>query len=152
MFDYRGYGMSEGNPTEEGMYKDVRAVYQWLLDNGSNSNQIIVYGFSLGSAPATDLAAFGHNGDYPSKLILESPFASADFIAQESTLIEVSASYITSLEFDNANKIKQVYSPFMLIIQEMIQPIFVLKEHYMESMAYLKQWVMITILILLKNL
>lgn len=113
MFDYRGYGMSEGNPTEEGMYKDVRAVYQWLLDNGSNSNQIIVYGFSLGSAPATDLAAFGHNGDYPSKLILESPFASADFIAQESTLIEVSASYITSLEFDNANKIKRVYSPFM---------------------------------------
>jgi len=113
MFDYRGYGMSEGNPTEEGMYKDVRAAYQWLLDNGSNSNKIIIYGFSLGSAPATDLAAFGHNGEFPSKLILESPFASTNFIAQESTLIEVSASYITSLEFDNANKIKRVYSPFM---------------------------------------
>ena len=113
MFDYRGYGMSEGNPTEDGMYKDVRAAYQWLLDNGSNSNKIIIYGFSLGSAPATDLAAFGHNGEFPSKLILESPFASTNFIAQESTLIEVSASYITSLEFDNANKIKRVYNPFM---------------------------------------
>jgi pimeloyl-ACP methyl ester carboxylesterase len=113
MFDYRGYGLSEGNPTEEGMYKDVRAAYQWLLDNGSNSNKIIVYGFSLGSAPATDLAAFGYNGEFPSKLILESPFASTNFIAQESTLIEVSASYITSLEFDNTNKIKRVYNPFM---------------------------------------
>ena len=113
MFDYRGYGKSEGTPTEQGMYEDVRAAYQWLLNEGAPSQRIIIYGFSLGSAPATDLAAYGMNNEFPVKLILESPFASTDFIAQESTLIEVSASYITELEFDNAEKIKSVNQPLM---------------------------------------
>ena len=113
MFDYRGYGKSEGTPTEQGMYEDVRAAYQWLLNEGASSQRIIIYGFSLGSAPATDLAAYGMSNEFPVKLILESPFASTDFIAQESTLIEVSASYITDLEFDNAEKIKLVDQPLM---------------------------------------
>lgn len=113
MFDYRGYGLSEGQPTEEGMYKDVRAAFNWLLNQGAKSDKIIVYGFSLGSAPATDLIAFGEDGVYPSKLILESPFASTDFIAQESTIIDVSASFITTLKFDNAEKIKNVNQSFM---------------------------------------
>jgi pimeloyl-ACP methyl ester carboxylesterase len=113
MFDYRGYGKSEGTPTEQGMYEDVRAAYQWLLNEGASSQRIIIYGFSLGSAPATDLAAYGMSNEFPIKLILESPFASTDFIAQESTLIEVSASYITDLEFDNAEKIKLVDQPLM---------------------------------------
>ena len=113
MFDYRGYGKSEGTPTEQGMYEDVRAAYQWLLNEGASSQRIVIYGFSLGSAPATDLAAYGMSNEFPIKLILESPFASTDFIAQESTLIEVSASYITDLEFDNAEKIKLVDKPLM---------------------------------------
>lgn len=113
MFDYRGYGKSEGTPTEQGMYEDVRAAYQWLLHEGASSQRIVIYGFSLGSAPATDLVAYGMGNEFPLKLILESPFASTDFIAQESTLIEVSASHITELEFDNAEKIKLVDQPLM---------------------------------------
>lgn len=113
MFDYRGYGLSEGSPTEEGLYEDVRAAYKWLIDQNAAVENIIAYGFSLGSAPATDLIAYGYQDTKPAKLILESPFASTDFITQESTLIEVSASYITSLKFDNAEKIKMVYEPFM---------------------------------------
>jgi len=113
MFDYRGYGLSEGTPSEQGLYEDVRAAYQWLLDEGARSERIILYGYSLGSAPVTDLAAYGMNTEFPHKLILESPFASTDFIAQGSTLIEVSASYITELEFDNTEKIKLVNQPLM---------------------------------------
>lgn len=113
MYDYRGYGLSQGNPTENGLYSDIRAAFQWLIDNGSLPERIVSYGFSLGSAPATDLMAFGHNSQFPSKLILESPFASADFITQESTIIDVSASFITTLEFDNTEKIKLVSQPFM---------------------------------------
>jgi fermentation-respiration switch protein FrsA (DUF1100 family) len=113
MFDYRGYGLSTGSPSEEGLYADIRAAFQWLIDNGADANNIIAYGFSLGSAPATDLIAYGHEGLKPSKLILESPFASTDFITQESTIIDVSASYITSLKFDNAEKIKVVEEPLL---------------------------------------
>lgn len=113
MFDYRGYGKSEGIPSEEGLYEDVRAAMDWLKSWGARSERIICYGFSLGSAPATDLMAYGNNGDFPHKLVLESPFASTDLLAQESTLIEVSASYITQLKFDNTEKIKSVNQPLM---------------------------------------
>lgn len=113
MYDYRGYGLSEGSPTENGMYSDIRAAFKWLIDNGSSAERIVSYGFSLGSAPATDLMAFGHDSQFPSRLILESPFASTNFIAQESTIIDVPASFITTLEFDNTEKIKLVRQPFM---------------------------------------
>ncbi|MGC6428938.1 MAG: alpha/beta hydrolase [Flavobacteriales bacterium] len=113
IYDYQGFGKSEGEPSEQGMNNDIRAAMDWLLDNGASPQNIISYGFSLGSAPATDICAFGNNGNFPSKLILESPFASTDFLAHESTLIQVSASYITELEFDNTEKIKNVNQPLM---------------------------------------
>lgn len=106
-FDYRGYGLSEGSPTEEGMYADVRGALHWLKMRGVSSDQIILYGFSLGSAPATDAAAyFDEFKAY--KLILESPFASSDNLAQVSTIINTSAKYFVDMKINNADKIKDV--------------------------------------------
>ena len=69
--DYRGYGKSEGEPSETGLYKDASAAYQWLL-NKYPSDQIIIYGRSLGTGVACELAS-----RVPSKLIiLETPFNS----------------------------------------------------------------------------
>ena len=51
MFDYRGYGLSEGSPTEEGLYEDVRAAYKWLIDQNVSAENIIAYGFSLAQLP-----------------------------------------------------------------------------------------------------
>src|SRR3954469_7133573 len=44
MIDYRGYGLSEGDPTEEGMYTDVDAALQWLRMNGLSNNRLVMYG------------------------------------------------------------------------------------------------------------
>jgi fermentation-respiration switch protein FrsA (DUF1100 family) len=55
--DYRGYGLSEGKPTEEGLYSDARAVYRWLVDErGVEPGRLFLIGNSLGSAVAVDLA------------------------------------------------------------------------------------------------
>jgi fermentation-respiration switch protein FrsA (DUF1100 family) len=57
-FDYRGYGESEGVPTESGLYKDADAAYRYLRDGrGVPAERIIVFGHSLGSAVAVDLAS-----------------------------------------------------------------------------------------------
>ncbi len=57
MFDYRGYGRSEGDPIESGLYKDAEAAYEWVVKNTDTSKcPIVVYGESLGGVVALDLA------------------------------------------------------------------------------------------------
>jgi pimeloyl-ACP methyl ester carboxylesterase len=56
-FDYRGYGESEGAPSERGVYLDAVAAYHRLRDSlGVHPEQIIIFGHSLGSAVAVELA------------------------------------------------------------------------------------------------
>ncbi len=69
MMDYRGYGKSSGQPTEQNLYKDAEMLYQWTRTK-SNSAKIIIYGRSLGAPVATKLAA----SVQPELLILETPF------------------------------------------------------------------------------
>ncbi len=55
--DYRGFGLSEGKASEEGLYADARAVYRWLVDErGVDPRRLFLMGNSLGSAVAADLA------------------------------------------------------------------------------------------------
>ena len=57
-FDYRGYGESEGAPTEAGLYRDADAAYRYLREERSvPASRIIIFGHSLGSAVAIDLAS-----------------------------------------------------------------------------------------------
>jgi fermentation-respiration switch protein FrsA (DUF1100 family) len=57
-FDYRGYGESEGTPTEAGLYRDAQAAYRYLREELAVSpERIILFGHSLGSAVAVDLAS-----------------------------------------------------------------------------------------------
>ncbi len=54
--DYRGFGPSPGKPTEAGLYEGAEAGWQWLLAKGVPAERIIIWGHSLGSAPAVKLA------------------------------------------------------------------------------------------------
>jgi fermentation-respiration switch protein FrsA (DUF1100 family) len=57
-FDYRGYGESEGFPTEEGLYRDADAAYRYLRDTlNVPAERIVVFGHSLGSAVAVELVS-----------------------------------------------------------------------------------------------
>ncbi|MFW6162063.1 MAG: alpha/beta hydrolase [Planctomycetota bacterium] len=73
IFDYRGYGESEGTPSEEGTYRDAEAAWQWLVgDRGIDRARIVVFGRSLGGGVASWLAV----EQEPPGLILESTFTS----------------------------------------------------------------------------
>ena len=116
IFDYRGYGMSEGESTESSLYADTRAVVEWLKSHGLTSDRLVVYGYSLGTAPATDLAAMTDNYPLqPSWLILEAPFASSDVMVQDAAILDMPHSLFTNLKINNAEKIKLVKTPFMWI-------------------------------------
>ncbi len=56
-FDYRGFGDSTGQPTEEGLIRDARYVYDWLHNATNGQRKIYIWGQSLGSAVACQLAA-----------------------------------------------------------------------------------------------
>jgi alpha-beta hydrolase superfamily lysophospholipase len=71
LFDYRGYGGNPGSPTEQGLARDVRAAYRFLVDQaGVAPNRILYYGESLGAAVVTELAT----EHPPAGLVLRSPF------------------------------------------------------------------------------
>lgn len=80
LLDYRGYGRSEGEPSEEGTYRDARAAWRWLVETrGLDPSQVVVVGRSLGGGVATWLAE-----NHPmAGLVLESTFTSvADVVAR----------------------------------------------------------------------
>ncbi len=78
IFDYRGYGESEGEPTEQGTYQDARAAWRYLIETRQLiPSQIIVFGRSLGGAVASWIA----QSQTPGALILESTFTSLGDVA-----------------------------------------------------------------------
>jgi len=78
--DYRGYGESEGSPTEDGTYRDAEAAWRYLTESrGVSPGRIVVFGRSLGGAVAAWLAARTR----PAGLIVESAFTSVPDLGQE---------------------------------------------------------------------
>lgn len=112
IYDYQGYGMSEGEPTEAGIYSDATAAYEYVKSRGFGNNSIAVYGFSLGGAPAVYLAA---NVFSPKVLITESAFASSSALVQSGTLLDIPNTYVMKGEYNNAERIKQVTVPYLLL-------------------------------------
>lgn len=109
--DYRGYGKSTGTPSEEGLYEDVDACVRWLKDRGLTGDRLVMYGYSMGTAPACELTA-NPRALTPYAVILEAPFASAEMMAQASTGLNLDGSLLTNLQIDNAEEIRKVDQPF----------------------------------------
>jgi len=77
-YDYTGYGLSSGQPSEEMCYRNIEAAYNYLrIDRNIPSSHIILYGRSLGSGPSCHLAKLtADKGESVAGLILHSPFLS----------------------------------------------------------------------------
>jgi fermentation-respiration switch protein FrsA (DUF1100 family) len=79
-FDYRGFGESEGTPSETGLYKDAMAIYNYLtFTKHIPSDRIIIYGHSLGTGVAIDLATRVPTG----ALVVEGGFQSSPETAHQ---------------------------------------------------------------------
>lgn len=110
--DYRGYGDSEKRtPSEAGLYADARALYEWLHTvKHVPSSRIIIYGYSLGSGPATELALRVE----ASGLILEGAYTSVpDRGAEMYPWLPVH--WIATQRFANIEKIDHVALPKLLM-------------------------------------
>lgn len=111
IIDYRGYGRSEGRPTEEGIYKDGEAAYSYLAKNVSvPPENIVIFGESLGGAVAIHLAAQVKCAG----LILQSTFTNAKDMAKRIMPI-IPLWLIIKTEFNNVGKIQKVKVPKLFI-------------------------------------
>jgi len=106
--DYRGYGKSEGKPSEAGLYMDADAAYQWLIDHGHAPERIVIQGESLGTAVAVDLAARKPCAG----VVLEAPFNSASQVA--AGILPLLGPLIMR-GFDSKGKIGKVRAPLLLM-------------------------------------
>lgn len=111
MVDYRGYGMSEGTSTEQGLYEDADAAIDWLISQGADADKTFGYGFSLGAIPTIDRAA-NRNDFKCKKIMIEAPLGSVQNLVNSSTP-GMNAGFVTTLEFPNAEKIKDVQAPLL---------------------------------------
>lgn len=111
IFDYRGYGKSQGKPDEKGLYKDARAAWRYLSkERGFGQEEIILFGRSLGGAVAAELAA----EIQPGGLILESTFSSAKDVAN-AVFPVLSRLIFLRYDFDTAAHVRRVACPVLVL-------------------------------------
>ncbi|MCA9393719.1 MAG: alpha/beta hydrolase [Candidatus Omnitrophica bacterium] len=110
IIDYRGYGRSKGRPTEEGLYLDGFAAYDYLLKRDDvDPDRIIVYGASLGGAVAVEVAAKRPVAG----LIVEASFTSIPDVAKLH-VPWVPRSWIGT-RMDSLTKIRAIEAPKLIL-------------------------------------
>jgi len=110
IFDYRGYGQSEGKITEKGTYRDAEAAWNYLNHSqGISGKQIIIFGRSLGASIASWLAA-KHT---PAALIIESGFTSVPSMGQRFYPF-LPIRWLTRFKYDTKQYVKNISCPVMV--------------------------------------
>jgi hypothetical protein len=115
IFDYRGYGRSEGAASEAGLTRDAEAVWRYLTETrGVQPERIVLFGRSLGAAVAAGLAAGTESGAVPAGVIVESGFVSVpDLGARLYPWLPVR--WLATLDFPTAEYLKSIASPVLVI-------------------------------------
>lgn len=113
IFDYRGYGISKGKPTEKGLYKDADAVWNYLVKGIRKSpEEIILFGRSLGGGVASYLA----EKYSPAALILESSFTSVpDLVPQVMPFAPKPIKLLTRYKFNTLERMKNIRCPVLVV-------------------------------------
>lgn len=110
MLEYRGYGGNPGTPTEAGLHADAAAALDFLAQQGITPDRLVLYGESLGSGVAVQLA--GQRAI--AGLILESPFTSVAEVAQ-CRYPFVPASLLVRDRFESLSVIGKVRAPILVL-------------------------------------
>ena len=110
MMGYRGFGGSEGRPSEAALVKDAALGYDYLTSLGLTSDRIVIYGESIGTSIAVQIAV-----DHPSAaLILEAPMYSVLSIA-EARYPYVPVKYFLKDKFETNLYIRQINRPLLVV-------------------------------------
>jgi fermentation-respiration switch protein FrsA (DUF1100 family) len=112
IFNYRGYGLSEGKASESGTYHDIAGALQFLNKRGWASERTIIFGRSLGAAIGLEAALHSP----PAGLIMESAFTSIAAMGQHHyPLISRLLGWLIGAKYDNLEKISRLKRPLLLI-------------------------------------
>jgi len=124
---WRGFSGNKGKPTEEGLYEDARSAVRWLESKGVSKNNIIIYGESLGTAIAAEIA---QNNNF-SGVILESPFTSM-IAAGKNKYPYLPINFLLKDKYESDKKIKNIKSPILIMHGEVdnIVPFYMGKKMY----------------------
>lgn len=107
--EYRGYSGLPGKPTEAGLYADGRAAIKGLMALGVKSENIVLFGHSLGTGVATQMAGEFHVGG----LMLLAPYLSIPKLAQHNYPI-YPVEFVVLDRFENAGKIGKIHVPLLI--------------------------------------
>ncbi|MAZ37492.1 MAG: hypothetical protein CL842_08585 [Crocinitomicaceae bacterium] len=115
MFDYRGFGDSEGQSESiEDLVADAEACITWLEARGLTKDRLAVYGYSLGAMPAAHLAAEPSVLEIE-KVVLDAPQTTSTKLLQDATDLSLSGSTVTSFDY-NIPLVIQDYDNYLLWI------------------------------------
>ena len=111
LVEYRGYGRSRGTrPDEQGLYDDAAAVLDVLVSRGMGPDRIVLWGQSLGTAVAAEMARRGRG----SRLVLVAPFTSTMAMAKKIVPF-LPASMVMVDRFDTLSKAPDIAAPTLVV-------------------------------------
>ncbi len=115
LVSYRGYGGNRGSPTEEGLYADGRAALDFLKARGVAPERTVLYGESLGTGIAVQLASELAPENPVAALVLEAPLTSVGDVAAHHYPFVPGARLLVKDHFDSAAKIARINAPVLII-------------------------------------
>ena len=107
---WRGFSGNKGKPSEKGLYEDARSAVRWLQSKGVKKNNIIIYGESLGTGVACEIA---QNKNFAG-IILESPFTSM-IDAGKDKYPYLPVRLLLKDKYESDKKIKNINSPILVM-------------------------------------
>jgi len=110
LVSWRGFSGNKGKPTEKGLYLDAKGAVAWLKSKGIRENNIIIYGESLGTGVATEIAQNKNFGG----IILESPFTSM-IAAGKDKYPYLPVRLLLKDKYESDKKIKNINSPILIM-------------------------------------
>lgn len=108
--EYRGYGGNKGDLSEQGIYRDARSALNFLRTQGYGPDQWIIYGESIGSGPAVQMAL----ETQPKGLILEGAFSSAIDVAG-GKYPWLPTKYLLKDKYDSIKKLPSIHSSLLML-------------------------------------
>ena len=110
LLSWRGFSGNNGYPSEKGIYEDARSAVRWLKNKGIVEKNIIIYGESLGTGAAVEIA---QNNDFAG-VILESPFTSM-IDAGKTKYPFFPVRLLLKDKYESDKKIKNIKSPILIM-------------------------------------
>ena len=110
LLSWRGFNGNDGEPTEKGLYEDAKSAVVWLKSKGLNEKDIIIYGESLGTGVATEIA---QNKNFAG-IILESPFTSM-IDAGKDKYPYLPVRLLLKDKYESDKKINNINSPILIM-------------------------------------